>query len=42
MFVSDTESLLCKVLAEAEETVLIVEAVFTVTYELSLQKQLSI
>ena len=41
IFVTDTDSLLCEVRADDEETILVNEAVFSVTYELSLQKHFS-
>lgn len=41
IFVTDTDSLLCELRADDEEIILVIEAVLSVTYELSLQKQFS-
>ena len=41
IFVTDRDYLLCEVRADDEATILVNEAVLSVTYELSLEKQFS-
>jgi hypothetical protein len=41
IFVTDTDSLLSEVRADDEETILVIEAAFSVTYELSIHEQFS-